>query len=61
MPPNTYPVRTFPDLVRPLRLPTCNSLKTAHTGSPEDVLLNIAFFIVRKILSWMAQVLNIHL
>jgi len=37
VPPHTHPVRAFPDIVRPVRLPVCNSLHTTLTGPPEDV------------------------
>ena len=61
MSPNTHPVRAFSNIVRSIRLPMCNSLKTTLTGPSENVRFDAAFGIIRQILTRMAEVFNVHL
>lgn len=61
VPPDTHPIRAFPDLVGPVRLPVCDSLQTALTRPPEDVGLDVAFRIIGEIFAGMTQVLDAHL
>ena len=59
--PYAHPILPFTNLVCALWLPMSYSSQCNRTVGPRNAFFNMTFLIVRKLLSWMSEVLSVHL